>query len=184
MSLCNYTRHRLWCRCGWGCLCMGRRRDDMKGFLEILMGLVMVALTGCVNESEEPVWSLQVGDRLPEFEVVLNNGDQVTTESLRGSDSVIVFFNTSCGDCRRELPEIQKLYDECLRQNRPVRFICISREEGAASVAKFWEENNLTMPYSAQTDRRVYNLFASSGIPRLYEADKNLMIIKVNEFDN
>lgn len=156
----------------------------MKGFLEILMGLVILAFTGCVNEGDEPAWSLQVGDRLPEFEITLNNGDVVTTESLRGSESVIVFFNTSCVDCRRELPEIQKLYNEFLMQNRPVRFICISREEGAASVAKFWEENNLTMPYSAQTDRRVYNLFASSGIPRLYEADKNLMIIKVNEFDN
>lgn len=163
---------------------MHGRRYDMKGFLEILVGLVMVALTGCINEREEPVWSLQVGDRLPEFEVVLNNGDQVTTESLRDSESVIVFFNTSCGDCRRELPEIQKLYDECLLQNRLVRFICISREEGAASVAKFWDENHLTMPYSAQPDRRIYNLFASSGIPRIYEVDKDLMIIKVNEFDN
>lgn len=163
---------------------MHGRRYDMKGFLEILVGLVMVALTGCINEREEPVWSLQVGDRLPEFEVVLNNGDQVTTESLRDSESVIVFFNTSCGDCRRELPEIQKLYDECLLQNRSVRFICISREEGAASVAKFWDENHLTMPYSAQPDRRIYNLFASSGIPRIYEADKDLMIIKVSEFDN
>lgn len=163
---------------------LGGGEYDMKGFLEILMGLVMAALTGCVNEREEPVWSLQVGDRLPEFEITLNNGDMVTTESLRGSESVIVFFNTSCVDCRRELPELQKLYDECILQNRPIRFICISREEGAASVAKFWEENNLTMPYSAQTDRRVYNLFASSGIPRLYEADKDLVIIKVNEFDN
>lgn len=163
---------------------LGGGEYDMKGFLEILMGLVILAFTGCVNEGDEPAWSLQVGDRLPEFEITLNNGDVVTTESLWGSESVIVFFNTSCVDCRRELPEIQKLYNEFLMQNRPVRFICISREEGAASVAKFWEENNLTMPYSAQTDRRVYNLFASSGIPRLYEADKNLMIIKVNEFDN
>lgn len=163
---------------------LGGGEYDMKGFLEILMGLVILAFTGCVNEREEPVWSLQVGDRLPEFEITLNNGDMVTTESLRGSESVIVFFNTSCVDCRRELPELQKLYDECILQNRPIRFICISREEGAASVAKFWEENNLTMPYSAQTDRRVYNLFASSGIPRLYEADKDLVIIKVNEFDN
>lgn len=163
---------------------LGGGEYDMKGFLEILMGLVMVTFTGCVNEREEPVWSLQVGDRLPEFEITLNNGDMVTTESLRGSESVIVFFNTFCVDCRRELPELQKLYDECILQNRPIRFICISREEGAASVAKFWEENNLTMPYSAQTDRRVYNLFASSGIPRLYEADKDLVIIKVNEFDN
>lgn len=163
---------------------LGGGEYDMKGFLEILMGLVMVAFTGCVNEREEPVWSLQVGDRLPEFEITLNNGDMVTTESLRGSESVIVFFNTSCIDCRRELPELQKLYDEFLMQNRPVCFMCISREEGAAAVAKFWDENHFTMPYSAQTDRRIYNLFASSGIPRLYEVDKDLVIKRVNEFDN
>lgn len=146
---------------------------------QLCLLFLLIAVAGCVNEKEEPVWSLQVGDRLPDFEVILNNGDVVTAESLKGQNSVIVFFNTSCQDCRRELPDMQKYYESCMTQDHPVNFICISREEGDASVRKYWEDNDFTMPYSAQSDRRVYNLFASSGIPRLYEADPNLVITRV-----
>ena len=33
------------------------------------------------------------------------------------------------------------------------------------------------MPYSAQPDRKVYSLFASSIIPRIYAVDENLTIM-------
>ena len=46
--------------------------------------------------------------------------------------------------------------------------VAISREEGAESVAAYWKEHALEIPWSAQTDRSVYSLFASSVIPRIY----------------
>ncbi len=76
---------------------------------------------------------------------------------------------------------LQDYYDECKKRDSDCFFVCISREEGEASVKAYWEENGFTMPYSAQTDRSVYNLFASSGIPRRYEADENLVITHVAE---
>ncbi len=145
----------------------------------ILGLLLLIICSGCVKDKDEPVWSLQVGDKLPDFEVTLNNGSRVSTESLNGFYSVIVFFNTSCEDCRRELPEMQKYYELCMMQNRPITFLCISREEEEVSVEAYWKEHGFTMPYSAQNDRSVYNLFASSGIPRVYEADTNLKITRV-----
>ncbi len=148
----------------------------------ILYILIVFATVACVNDKEEPVWSLQPGNRLPDFEVVMSDGRRITTESLKGKHSVIVFFNTSCSDCRRELPEIQKYYWQCLIQSeKQVEFLCISREEDEASVEAYWKENGFTMPFSAQNNRDVFNLFASSGIPRLYEADENLIITKCYE---
>ena len=37
----------------------------------------------------------------------------------------------------------------------------------------FWEEKGLNLPYSAQNDRDIYSLFASSRIPRIYISDEN-----------
>ena len=154
----------------------------MKRIIEILsILLIMVTAPGCINDEVEPVWSLQTGDRLPDFEITLDDGSSVSTEMLKGRKSVIVFFSTGCGDCRRELPVVQDYYDECKKRDSDCFFVCISREEGEASVMAYWEENGFTMPYSAQTDRSVYNLFASSGIPRRYEADENLVITHVAE---
>ena len=53
--------------------------------------------------------------------------------------------------------------------NRDI-YICIAREEGEADIVAYWEANHLTLPVSPQPDRRIYSLFASVGIPRVFYA--------------
>ena len=139
----------------------------MNRFLS-LFSLLFIFLSSCINDDEPEVTSLAPGDSCPEFTIEMNDGEILSSSDLKGREGVIVFFNTGCGDCRRELPEIQKAYDEIQKGNLDIPIICISREEDKESVERFWDANSLTLPYSAQTDRRVYNLFASSVIPRIY----------------
>lgn len=116
----------------------------MKRIIEILsILLIMVTAPGCVNDEVEPVWSLQAGDRLPDFEITLDDGSSVSTEMLKGRKSVIVFFSTGCGDCRRELPVVQDYYDECKKRDPDCFFVCISREEGEASVVTTGKKTGL-----------------------------------------
>ena len=49
-----------------------------------------------------------------------------------------------------------------------IPFVLISRAEGRADVAAYWKETGLTLPYSAREDREIYDMFASSRIPRIY----------------
>ena len=127
--------------------------------------LIFFCLTSCIKEKQTGA-DLAPGDRIPDFTVVMNDGAEVTGESLREGVSVIVFFTTECPDCRKTLPEIQKIYDEYLSHG--VRFAVISREDGPESVAGYWSEQGFTMSYSAQNDRRVYELFARTRVPRIY----------------
>lgn len=122
-----------------------------------------------------------VGDRVPVFTVETVGADGTrgtfSTSQLSG-ETVIVLFNTSCGDCRRELPRLNEYYLEH-RYDEGFQMVAISREEGAESVAAFWKEQGLSIPYSAQTDRRIYQLFASSIIPRVYFCSANGIVTKV-----
>ena len=137
----------------------------------ILTGAVCTAcITEDIPESKEYVG---IGDTLPFFELTTDDGRQLNTDSLRGRRSMIVFFNTDCADCRKELPVIDRVAEQC---SSDVATICISREEGAREVAEYWRANSLTLPYSAQTDRSIFNLFASSGIPRIYISDADLHV--------
>ena len=77
-----------------------------------------------------------------------------------------MFFHTACPDCQQTLPRVQRLYNGYASQG--VQFALISREEGEATVAAYWEANGFTMPYSAQEDRKVYEKFAYSRVPRIY----------------
>lgn len=132
----------------------------------------LLGIIGCVTEKDEPQWALQAGDALPNFEVMTISGDTVRSADSYEATLIIVFFNTTCSDCQRELPEIQRQYEENLSLPEEERsiYICISREEGAPDVERYWQKEHLTLPVSAQNDRRIYSMFASIGIPRIFKS--------------
>lgn len=130
-------------------------------------------MTGCIKEKQTGA-DLKVGDILPDFEVVMNDGSVVTDEILKEKVSVVMFFHTTCPDCQQALPIMQNIYDEYA--SKGVVFALISREEGSEDIAGYFNENGLKMPFSAQNDRKVYELFAKTRIPRIYINDRDGII--------
>lgn len=133
-----------------------------------VMLCIMFTVSGCIKEEEVPVVSLGVGDAVPRFSVTLNDGSIFDYSVMQQYPCVVMFFDTSCSDCRAALPIVQRVSTRETFIAQGIRFVCIAREEGEASIASFWETTGLTMPYSPQPDRSVYHLFANSIIPRLY----------------
>ena len=133
----------------------------------------MFVVSSCIKDKPQGA-DLKVGDRLPDFEVVMNDGTVVSDEGLAGSVSVVMFFHTSCPDCRQALPRMQQIYDEYA--SKGVAFALIRREDAGRDIEAYWNEQGLKMPYSAQNDRKVYEQFASSRIPRIYINDRNGII--------
>ena len=113
---------------------------------------------------------MEVGDMLPDFEVVMNDGSVVTDEILKEKVSVVMFFHTTCPDCQQALPRMQQIYDEYA--SKGVLFTLISREQDAAEIDSYFKENKLNMPFSGQNDRKVYEKFAKTRIPRIYIYEK------------
>lgn len=135
-------------------------------------------MQGCVNDNEPVGADLQVGSSLPAFEVELNDGSSVSARSLRGKAAVIVFFNTGCPDCQAELSVVNKFYEN-FKDDPKVEIFAVAREEEPEPIETYWRENHLSIPWSAQPDRKIYNLFATSRIPRIYFADTEGMITAV-----
>lgn len=152
--------------------------------ISLISALLLTFTASCVNDNEDNGGKgadLKVGDALPHFEVTLSNCQKITTESLRGKVSVLVFFNTKCSDCQKELPEVQKVYDSYKSQAENLRPViaCIARAESAEEIEKYWTEHGLSLPYSAQPDAKVYKLFADKGIPLVYISDASLKIGRI-----
>ncbi len=141
-----------------------------------IVAIALLLLTACVGDDEPQGATLKAGDMVPSLSVMLNDGTVFDNSSMAGKTAVIVFFNTSCSDCRRELPAVQRFWEENA-DNDDLVLACIAREESDESISQYWNEQGFTMPYSAQTTRRVYNLFATVGIPRVYVADPRGLII-------
>lgn len=142
----------------------------LNRLLLCLTAMLAVACSTVVDNDGEAKEYVAVGDKVPLFtvETVLADGTtgMFSTERLTG-ETVIVLFNTSCKDCQRELPRLNSYYLQH-RSEPGFQMVAISRAEDGESVAAYWSEQQLSIPYSAQPDRRIYELFASSVIPRVY----------------
>lgn len=142
----------------------------MKRFFAFCSVLVCLVCPSCISDNLEPKGQgtlVSVGDELPCFSVITAKGQRVSRDSLLGHRSVVLFFNTRCADCQMELPRVDSLY-RAFSHDKSFKLICIARQEKEPSIANFWKEKKLTMPYSPQADRSVFQLFAYTGIPRIY----------------
>ena len=156
----------------------GRNETRTASVTAILLSSAII-LTSCIKDREPAGADLKPGDILPEFSVTLDDGSTISNASLEGSVSCIMFFHTGCPDCKATIPEVQKLSESRVAVEKDIKFVCISREEGRDEIKAFWDANKITLPFSAQEDRSVYNKFATTGVPRIYISDRNCRISAV-----
>ena len=150
-------------------------------YWNIMLACLLLWGCGSIHEEDDVVERIVVGSRVPIFSVNVVDYEGLTTSFSTNrlyGETVIVFFSTQCKDCQRELPELNEYYLKH-KDDNGFQMVAISRAEGEQSVADFWSANNLQIPYSAQEDRKIYDLFASSVIPRVYFVSSSGIITKV-----
>lgn len=148
----------------------------MKAYIKhSIIALLSITISSCITENEntETINYINPGDRIPSFTVLDQNGALYkSTDLIIGKKSLLLFFNTECKDCRRELPIIEESYLN-FKGDTNYCFMAIANEEPIESVNKYWKENNLTIPVYFDHDINVYSLFANNTIPRIYISDEN-----------
>lgn len=136
----------------------------------ILLPILLLILTAC--HKPEPKWAkITVGDKVPAFECETISGDVFDSRDTKGKPTVLVFFNTFCDDCREELPDLQVFREAC--EEDVARLMLVGRDETKEAIEHYWKLNAFTMPACAGNGRREYELFADSGIPRMFVYDKD-----------
>lgn len=140
----------------------------------------MCAMTSCITgPDDEPKETslLFVGDSAPAFEITASDDTKFTSPTgFNGKTTLLVFFQTTCGDCQREIPKALDLWHE-LADEDDVQVLFINRAQTAADVYKYWNEYKKTNGYESMPvfyldpSREVFSLFATSYIPRVYIID-------------
>ncbi|MCD8043872.1 MAG: TlpA family protein disulfide reductase [Tannerellaceae bacterium] len=138
---------------------------------------VMVISFSCIKEGDDTGYpylehEIEVGDAVPTFTVYENEnqtGAVFSSEECKNKVTLLVFFNTGCKDCRRELPKVDYVF-KALEENPLYQVVCIARDQGEEEIKKYWKDadNNFTMPAYVDPGRKVFTLFANQTVPRLY----------------
>ena len=88
---------------------------------------------------------------------------------LRGKVVLVNFWATWCPPCRKEMPDLQALYDKYKDRNFVV--LSISDEE-TAKVAPYISEHKISYPVLLDPGRKVNELFIVEGIPKSFVYDR------------
>jgi len=89
---------------------------------------------------------------------------------LQGKVVLVNFWATWCPPCRKEMPDLQALYDKYKDQGLVV--LAIS-DEMAAKVVPFIAEKKIGYPVLLDPGRKVTELFQVEGIPKSFVYDRD-----------
>lgn len=120
---------------------------------------------------------VKVGDKMPAFTLVSDDGQQLLSSSLKGKVILINFFATWCPPCQKELAEVQKTLWPKYENDKNFVLLVIGREHTDAELTKYNEKKGFTFPLYPDKSRAVYGAFAKNLIPRSYLIDKNGKVI-------
>jgi len=105
-----------------------------------------------------------------DFSLTDLQGKSWALSQLRGKVVLVNFWATWCPPCRKEMPDLQALYDRFKDQGLII--LAIS-DEDAGKVKPFVAERNVTYPILLDPGRKVNGLFQIEGIPKSFVYDRN-----------
>lgn len=110
----------------------------------------------------------------PEFSITTSNGSTINAGELRGRVVVLDFWATWCPACRREMPEMDKLYRRYQGDSRvSIQAVdVLSNDETVEKAREFITANRYALPIAFINEKSSREL-GIDGLPSLIILDKS-----------
>ncbi len=144
---------------------------------QALASNVISSLSDLVSEIGEV--GLEEGKRAPAFDITTLAGERLRPVDLRGKVTLLNFWGTWCGPCRREMPEFQRVYEEW--SARGFEIVAIAYNDSEAAMSDFRDEFGLSFPLALDDTGAVNEDYAIQTRPSSFLLDRD-GIIKMRHF--
>ncbi|OMP30080.1 TlpA disulfide reductase family protein [Mangrovimonas sp. DI 80] len=145
-----------------------------------------VVVGGKIKQKEQEAAKtayLEIGKPAPEFSAPDTNGNVVALKDLRGKATIIDFWASWCGPCRRENPNVVKVYEKYHDKGLEIIGVSLDKEGQKDRWLQAIEADNLTwnhvsnLKYFQDPVAQQYNI---RSIPSTYILDENGIIVAKN----
>jgi cytochrome c biogenesis protein CcmG, thiol:disulfide interchange protein DsbE len=124
--------------------------------------------------------NLVVGQAAPDFTVDALDGTKVRLSELKGKPVVINFWATWCGPCRKEMPDMEAVYQQFKAAGLQVYGINVG--ESKVSISDFVNKVGATFPIAVDTHEEAQNAYKILPIPATFFIDANGTIKSIYQY--
>lgn len=122
-----------------------------------------------------------------DFTLIDQYGNEHTLSDYKGKVVFLNFWATWCPPCRKEMPDIQSLYNEYNQNQDDVVFLGVAnprnennintREVDKDGIIRFLEENKLDFPVVFDESGEIFSLYGISSLPTTFLINKDGNIV-------
>ena len=134
-----------------------------------------------VGRAQEDVDLVKVGDKMPAFTIMRDDGTTLSSASLEGKVVLVNFFATWCPPCQKELAEVQERLWPAYKDRKDFALLVIGREHSDADLVKYNERKGFDFPLYPDKNRAIFGAFAKNLIPRSYLIGKDGDVIYMSK---
>lgn len=107
--------------------------------------------------------------KAPNFTLKTMDGKEVSLDDYRGKIVFINFWATWCPYCVKEMPDLQKIYEE---NKDDLVILAVDVQESKATVENYMKDKDYTFPILLDEKGEVASTYYISSYPTTYFVDK------------
>ena len=118
-----------------------------------------------------PCWSVEVGDSTPPFKIETFDGSRTSRETLKGKPLLLIFWNTWCPNCMRELPEVQRLHAAFGPRGLAVLAVNTAMNDSETRARAYWQQQGYDFPGALDRYFETGQAFGVFSVPTVFLVD-------------
>lgn len=162
---------------------------NMRLFCNIIVSILALVFTGCGGHVIEDLPSyeesslVKEGDKAPLFSATLLDGTVVSLADYQGEYVMLILFSHTCPDCKTLLDDLHSgdLFADYLTwsDDMAMTVLAVGRDATTTQLQEYCSKNGYTVDMIADNNRAIFNLYATTYVPRVYIIDPQGVIEKM-----
>ncbi|OJX41197.1 MAG: hypothetical protein BGO78_00145 [Chloroflexi bacterium 44-23] len=146
----------------------GLSRTTIIVAFAILLGFLALLGWGLRNAQAGPV---QVGQKVPTFDLTTFDGEVVSTSDLQGKVIVVNFWASWCKPCEQEAADLERAW-QIYKETDDVYFFGVAYVDIEPKSRAYIEKFNITYPNGPDLRTTISTMFRVRGVPETYIIDR------------